>query len=344
MKKHLIIPILIPKLEYQYNCILAKKSDYGKGENGLTKEIIEKTIDNHLKNIDKEKTFVEVELYISTIKEKSLEEKEEIFKSIYNYRKDKKIDKISVNSSAKNIDKQMIKLLKKYKIKDICVKCMTSNDYLLKNAKLEYEFKDVKKIVKKLRWKLFNVCSNIMVGLPESTIRDELDTTNDLCNMKIKKVNINIVVVEKGSNLQELIEKGEYKLLNSIQLIEELKEIIRLFRKKNVEINEIGNHNIEDKNILQGVYTKNLEKMVESSIWYENIVTKIKNYNVKVKEVEIQINPIDEENVIGYEKENLNKLKNVYDVELKIVKDEKISKGKFKMTILKIYTDFAEEN
>lgn len=344
MNKYLIIPILIPELEYDYNCILAKKADYGKVGNGLTKENIVRIIDTYLQRIDKKETFIEVELYLSAIMKKNIDEREELLSEIYEYKKRGKIDKITINSSAKNIDKKMIKLLKKYKIKDICIKCMTSNEYLLKNLKFGYEFKDVKKIIKKLRWNLFNVYSNLMIGLPESTIRDDLDTVKDLISLKIKKVNINVAVVEKGSNLQGLLEKGEYIAPNNIQVIEELKEIIQIFNKKKIVINEIGDHIVEEKNIYKGLYTKKLKKMVESAIWYDNIITKIKNFNVKVKEVEIQVNPEDEENVIGYEKENLNKLKNVYDVDLIIRKNEKINKGRSKIAILKTYTDFVEEN
>lgn len=338
MKQHLIIPILIPELEYDYNCIFAKKSNYGKVGNGLTKDKLIEIIEGHLENLERANTFVEIELYISTIKESTIEEKEDILKVLYEYKKQGKIDDISVNSYAKNIDNNMIKLLKKYKIKNVCIKCMTSNDYLLKNCKFGYEFKDVKKIVRKLRWRLFNVYSDIMIGLPESTTRDDLDTAEDLCNIKIKGVNIYTPVIENGSNLQELQNKGDYKLLSTVQVVEELKEIIKLFDKNKITINKIGNQDVEENE------NKDLRKIVESAIWYEHIVTKIKNFNVKVKEVEIQINPENEEKVIGYEKENITKLKNVYDVDLKIKKDEKMSKRKSKITILKTYSDFAEEN
>lgn len=343
MNKYLIIPILIPQLEYEYNCIFARKTDYGKVGNGLTKENVITIIDNHLEHITKQDTFVEVELYISTIKDKSIEEKDEILKAINEYKLQNKIDKISVKALPIDIDKEIIKLLKKYKIKEICVKCLTSNEYLLKNLKLGYEFKDVKKIVRKLRWNLFMVSSNIMIGLPESTVQDDLDTVNDLCKMKIKKVDINLAVVEKGSNFQKILHSEEYEPKSNVQIIEEIKEIIKIFDRKKISINEIGNHNIDEKNIEYG-YNKDLRKMIESAIWYENIVTKIKGFNVKVKEVEIEINPEDEKNVIGYKKENIVKFQNVYDVDLKITKNEKMNKGNFKIKILQTYADFIDEN
>ncbi len=52
-------------------------------------------------------------------------------------------------------------------------------------------------------------------------------------------------------------------------------------------------------------------------MWYDAIVGKIKKkLNAKVKEVEVSVNPIDSNNVIGHKKENVIKLKNTYDVDL----------------------------
>ena len=51
-------------------------------------------------------------------------------------------------------------------------------------------------------------------------------------------------------------------------------------------------------------------------MWYDAVVEKIKKLNVKVKEVEVTVNPIDANNVIGHKRENIKKLKDTYDVDL----------------------------
>ncbi|MBR6034402.1 MAG: hypothetical protein IKP28_06795 [Clostridia bacterium] len=80
-------------------------------------------------------------------------------------------------------------------------------------------------------------------------------------------------------------------------------------------------------------------QLVESNVWYDKILDKIKSYNVKVKEVEIRINPEDINSVVGHKKENVTKLKNLYDVKTKIVQDEKIKKGSFNISILQVYNN-----
>lgn len=84
--------------------------------------------------------------------------------------------------------------------------------------------------------------------------------------------------------------------------------------------------------------------LVASEIWYEKIIEMIKSYNVKVKEVEIEVNSSDIDNIKGLENKNLVQLKDVYDVELPVSENDKLESGNYKMKILKTYTDFLEDN
>ena len=68
-------------------------------------------------------------------------------------------------------------------------------------------------------------------------------------------------------------------------------------------------------------------------MWYDSVAEKIKKINTKVKEVEIVVNPSDVNNVIGHKKQNIEKLKEMYDVDVIIKQDEKIKSGKFDILI-----------
>ena len=57
----------------------------------------------------------------------------------------------------------------------------------------------------------------------------------------------------------------------------------------------------------------------------------------KVKKVKILANDININNIIGHKKENIEKLKEIYDVDVVIERDEKIKSGKFKLEILELY-------
>ena len=65
--------------------------------------------------------------------------------------------------------------------------------------------------------------------------------------------------------------------------------------------------------------------------------------NTNVKEVEISVNPRDVNNVIGYKRENIIKLKEMYDVDIKVTQSEKCPEHKMHIKVLKKFKDFKDD-
>ena len=100
--------------------------------------------------------------------------------------------------------------------------------------------------------------------------------------------------------------------------------------------------NIESE-VVAGPYHEAFGQLVEDSIWYDIIVSKIKKFNTKVLEIEIEANPENINNIIGHKKENLKKFKDIYEVNVKVKQNESLKLGKFNVTVLKTYKDFLDE-
>ena len=191
----------------------------------------------------------------------------------------------------------------------------------------------------------------MMVGLPESTRIDEINTAKRLIKLKPKMVRIYPVLVIKGTKLEKELQEGKYQPLTVVQAVETCKELVRMFASKNIDIirvglqntDEISDPNYKGSEVVAGPFHPAFRQLVESAMWYDAVVNKIKRLNVKVKEVQVTVNPIDVNNVIGHKKENVQKLKDTYDVDLIIKQDEAIKQGKSKIEVLKTYNDFLEE-
>ena len=94
---------------------------------------------------------------------------------------------------------------------------------------------------------------------------------------------------------------------------------------------------------LHGPYHEAFGQLVEDSIWYDNILEKIKKFNVKVKEIQINANSENINNIIGHKRENIKKLKEIYDLDTIVKEDKSIKPGKFEIKILKTYKDFLDD-
>ena len=103
---------------------------------------------------------------------------EELLSAAYEYIKQKKVDSIRISTRPDYIDKKILKRLKKYKVKTIELGVQSANDYILKKAGRGHTFEDVVKASKLIRWYGFELGHQMMVGLPESTTVDEINTAN----------------------------------------------------------------------------------------------------------------------------------------------------------------------
>lgn len=340
MEKH-IIPIFVPYQGKIADNIFCNKETFNQGKNKITKEDIETTIKDHLKEIKDEE--VEVFFYGGSFTSLDIEKQEEFLKTVFKYIQNKKIEGIKIFSSPEFINKKILKLLKKYNVKTIELGVNSTNNYILQRAKIGYTFEDIKtasKLIKRYRFKLGY---QIMVGLPESTKLDEIKTAKDLAKFRPKIVKIYPLLVKKGTELEKEYNENMYTPLTIVQAVETSKEIVRIFLKKKTKVIRVKESIQEENDIVAGPFHPEFRQLVESSLWYDAIVNKIKELNVKVLEVKVDVNPIDVNSVIGYKNENINKLKETYDVDLIVTSNENIKQGKSKIEITKTYKDFKEE-
>ena len=349
MKKQYIIPIFVPHLGCPNDCVFCNQKSISGQAKQVTKEDVKNIIEEHLKYIKKD-SKVEVAFFGGSFTGIEEEKQEELLSTAYEYIKQKKVDSIRISTRPDYIDKKILKRLKKYKVKTIELGVQSANDYILKKAGRGHTFEDVVKASKLIRWYGFELGHQMMVGLPESTTVDEINTAKQLIKLKPKMVRIYPVLVIKNTKLEKDYNDGKYKPLTVIQAVEVCKELVKLFVKKHIEVIRIGlqptdtitNPDNDKSEVVAGPFHPAFRQLVESGMWYDVIVEKIKKLNTKVKEVVVTVNPADVNNVIGQRKDNINNLRDVYDVNLIVKADEKIKQGKSKIEITKIYEDFSE--
>ncbi len=350
MKKKYIIPIFVPHLGCPMNCTFCNQKTISGKQKQVTKDDVKKTIEYYLDNFEG-KQEVEVAFFGGSFTGIEEEKQEELLQTAYEYIKLGKVHSIRISTRPDYITKNILKRLKKYKVVTIELGVQSSNDYILKKCQRGHTFEDVKNASKLIRRYGFILGHQIMVGLPESTRLDEKNTARDISKLKPKIVRIYPVLIVKGTKLEEEYIKGEYEPLSLLQAVEICKELYYFFKIKHIDVIRMGLQNTETisspqnvkSEVIAGPYHEAFGQLVEDAIWYDSILEKIKSFNVKVKEVAIKINSANVNNVVGHKKENIRKLKELYDVDVKVIQDKTMKNGKFDVNIIKTYSDFLEE-
>ncbi|MGN1299106.1 MAG: elongator complex protein 3 [Candidatus Scatovivens sp.] len=352
MKRQYIIPIFVPHLGCPNDCTFCNQRKISGELKNVTPNDVRDTIEYYLSNFKDKDTYKEVAFFGGSFTGIDVKIQNELLEAAYDYIKEKKIDGIRISTRPDYIDRNTLKRLKKYKVKTIELGVQSTNDYVLKKCKRGHTFEDVKKASRLIRRYRFNLGHQMMVGLPESTELDDLNTAKDLAKLKPKIIRIYPVLVIKDTPLEKEYKEGIYEPLELNKAVERCKELCYFFAKHKINVIRIGlqstdticSPNIEGSQVVAGPYHETFRQLVESAMYYDMIVEQIKKFNVKVKEVEIIVNPQNVNNVVGYKRENIEKLKEFYDVDVVITQDIKCIPEKIEVKVLKKYSDFLEED
>ncbi len=352
MKKEYIIPIFVPHLGCPNDCTFCNQKKISGQTKNVKAEDVKNTIEYYLNNFKDDNKYIEVAFFGGSFTGIDVDKQKELLSVAYEYIKNKKIDSIRISTRPDYINKEILKMLKSYGVKTIELGVQSTNDYILNKSKRGHTFEDVKKASKLIRKNGFILGHQMMVGLPESTKQDEINTAKDLIKLKPKIVRIYPVLVIKGTQLEKDYESGEYTPLTVEQAVETAKDLLVLFNKKKINViriglqntNEITDPNSKKSQVVAGPYHPAFRQLVESRLWYDNIANEIKKVNSNVTHIQIDVNPSDINNAVGHKRINIEKINDTYNTDLKINPNSKIKKGKLKITKLIKYQEFIKEN
>ena len=197
MSKEYVIPVFVPHLGCPNDCIFCNQKSISGQKKNLTKEEAKKTIDYFLENIKYKDAKKEIAFFGGSFTGIDEKQQEELLQIAYEYIKNGQVDSIRISTRPDYINKEILKRLKKYKVKTIELGVQSANDYILSRANRGHTFKDVVKASKLIRWYGFNLGHQMMVGLPESNRIDEINTAKALIKLKPKMKIIYPVLVKK---------------------------------------------------------------------------------------------------------------------------------------------------
>lgn len=340
MKKEYIIPIFVPHLGCPNDCTFCNQKKISGQKKNITSRDVKQTIEYFLNNFNpNDKVKVQVAFFGGSFTGIDKKVQEELLAAAYEYIELGKVDSIRISTRPDYIDVDKLKLLKKYRVETIELGVQSANDYVLKKCRRGHTFADVERASKLIRKNHFVLGHQMMVGLPESSQKDEIETAKKLIKLKPKMVRIYPVLVIKGTKLEEDYMNGFYNPNTLEQAVETSAILLKMFRKKKIDVIRIGLQTTDEicmpdgKNsqVVAGPIHPAFRQLVEGRIYYDRIASKIKKLNNKAKKVVVYVNSNIINYFVGHKRENITKIKDIYDVKIvtKVdngIKDFKIGK------------------
>lgn len=336
MKKEYIIPIFVPHFGCPNDCTFCNQKKISGQKKNISSKDVKDIIEYYLRNFKDTTKKVEVAFFGGSFTGIPKETQEELLSAAYTYIENGKVDSIRISTRPDYIDKNILKLLKKYKVQTIELGVQSTNNYVLNKCKRGHDFNDVKKASKLIRRNKFTLGHQMMVGLPDSTKDDEIKTAKDLIKLHPKMVRIYPVLVIKDTQLEKDFKNGEYTPNTLEQAVETCASLLRMFENKKIDVIRIGLQNTdeicnpdnENSQVVAGPYHPAFRQLVESRIYYDEISKKIKSLNNRVRNIKIIVNSKHINSLVGHKRENVKRIKEIYNVNMQIEQNDSIKNYK----------------
>ena len=119
MNTEYIIPVFVPHLGCPNDCIFCNQKSISGQKKNITTEEAKKIIDSFLENIKEKEAKKEIAFFGGSFTGINEKVQEELLQTAYEYIEKGQVDSIRISTRPDYINKEILKRLKKYKVKTI---------------------------------------------------------------------------------------------------------------------------------------------------------------------------------------------------------------------------------
>jgi len=277
-KNHRNIPIFIPHLGCPHTCVFCNQRSIS-GKQSFCADAVKKEIDEIHASIDKDAeveiayfggSFTGIDRELMTY---LLDVAEDY---IINPREERaRVTGIRMSTRPDYIDDEIIEILSRYHVKTVELGLQSMRDEVLALSERGHSAADAERACRLIKEAGYSLVGQMMIGLPGSTLEDEIYTAEKICDMGADGARIYPTVVFHGTELARMTEKGEYKMLGIDEAVYRSKEVLKIFDRRGVECIRIGlcaSDNLSDESrVMGGANHPSLGELVMGEVYFDRM-------------------------------------------------------------------------
>lgn len=306
-KKHCNIPIFIPQLACPHQCVFCNQEKISNTFSVPTPNEIGEIIDTYLDTIS-EGTVINIAFFGGSFTGIPEEEMINYLKVAHKYIKSGKVQGIRISTKPDYITDPILDILELYGVTAIELGAQSTNDKILLKSGRGHKFDAIENAAKLIRNRNMELGLQMMLGLPHDTLELSIQTAKDIVCLKADTTRIYPTVVVKGTYLEKMYKKGEYKVLSLGEAICWSKEVLKIFNAAEIKVLRVGLHPSDElelgKSLVAGPIHPSFKEMVLSDLWNDLLKEKILHKGISTIHVaQKQLNY-----AIGYQGKNRSML------------------------------------
>lgn len=307
-KKHCNIPIFIPQLACPHQCVFCNQEKISATFSIPKPNEIAAIIDTYLETIPNN-TEINIAFFGGSFTGIPRIEMIAYLEAAYVYVKEGKVQGIRLSTKPDYITDDILDILEKYGVTSIELGAQSTNNKVLLKSGRGHKFDVIKKAVNLIKKRNFELGLQMMLGLPYDTLELSIQTAKDIVRLGADTTRIYPTVVVKGTVLEKMYERGDYKELSLDEAILWSKEVLKIFNAASVKVLRVGLHPSEElelgKSLVAGPIHPSFKEMVLTELWGDILYEKLEKKGQLI--VRVSVNQLNY--AIGYKGKNRNDLK-----------------------------------
>ena len=337
MKKHINIPIFIPMMGCPFACIYCSQVEIS-GHIKLDFTKVDDEINLALKTTNPNEQEIQIAFFGGSFTGIDRDDMILLLEIANRYIREGRVHSIRCSTRPDFIDEEIVEILKKYNVKTVELGVQSANDEVLKYCGRGHDFETTKKAARLLVNNGIEFVGQMMVGLPKSSLEDEIVTAKEIIKMKAVGARIYPCVVLKNTKLAQITKNGEYIPLTFEESVKRCEEVFEIFREANVNVIRIGLQSNVDltsgEDVAYGIYDESVGEKCHSLYFKKLMIKNLDKKDCNGKIVTIFVNPKKISCASGYRRENKIEIMNKYALKGIYIKgDENISEFDLKIEI-----------
>lgn len=329
--KHVNIPIFIPHLGCPNMCVFCNQRTIS-GKRNFDIDSVRREIENTLKTIDLSNTVTEIAFFGGSFTGIDREQMIKLLSLANDYIERGLVKGIRLSTRPDYINEEILEILKRYNVLDIELGVQSMSERVLSVSKRGHTAFDTEKACLLIKKYKFNLVGQMMIGLPSSTVDDEIYTAKRLCELNCDAVRIYPTAVLCGTELEDMTKDGVYSPLTLQDAVDRAAKVQMIFYKSNIPIIRTGLCASEDLfnegGIIAGAFHSAFGELVQGKCFLDSIILKLdKEKDLEGKTLILHVPERSISKAVGQKRVNIEKIKSRYGIkDIKVV-ENKLLKG-----------------
>lgn len=308
-KKHANIPIFIPHEGCPNGCVFCNQKKITGTSKGACRDITAE-IETALETVDTKNCHTEIAFFGGSFTGIDRVEMIRLLESAYRFIKDGRVKSIRLSTRPDYIDVETLDILNNFGVKHIELGIQSVSDKVLAASKRGHTADTAKKACEMIVKRGFVLGGQMMIGLPCSTLSDELETARMIVNSGALEARIYPTVVFYETELCEMAKRGEYIPLELSDAVKRAAACYRIFLEQGVKVLRVGlqsSENLSDETeVFAGANHPALGELCEGEVYLDLIKESLHGKTVEGNTLVIEAPFGEVSKVSGHKKENKN--------------------------------------